>query len=166
MSSFKNVIVQNTLTAGGVKISNLPPRKILSSDDNSNIISSSVSTDDLEYLNNNDISLDSTNEKFIGSVPIYRKLILVQKLPNATRLTIQTGIESANYAWVDIGNSFAFNSSGGYYPIPYTDPYDNNINGLAVMMTGNGSNLVISSAANWEGYSAYISIKYTKTTDL
>lgn len=59
--------------------------------------------------------------QYLNSKPIYQKMISAGALPNNTMKSISTGITGADYVWVDMENSFAFNS-GASYPIPYVDP--------------------------------------------
>lgn len=137
---------------------------VLITDSDSNIIASSITVD--KFMNMAYYSLtgsETTNERFLAGADIYRKFISFGALPNKTSKTISTGITDANYIWIDVGNSLVFNG-GAAYPLPYVDPSDN-ANSITVRVTGNGQYITIQTGANWSSYSAYISLKYTKTTN-
>lgn len=105
-----------------------------------------------------------TSETFTGqylnSKPIYQKMISVGVLPNNTTKSISTGITDADYIWVDMENSFAFNH-GASYPIPYVDP-KTVANSIGVRITNNGATVIVSTGTNWSTYSGGITLRYTK----
>lgn len=105
-----------------------------------------------------------TSETFTGqylnSKPIYQKMISVGVLPNNTTKSISTGITGADYIWVDMENSFAFNH-GASYPIPYVDP-KTVANSIGVRITNNGATVIVSTGTNWSTYSGCITLRYTK----
>ena len=161
MATFKNI---NILSGGGVHLEDQPSNMVLITDSNSNIISSSITVDKLMSMAYYSLSgSNSTNERFLAGADVYRKFISFGALPNNTSKTMSTGITDANYIWIDVANSLIF-SSGSAYPLPYTDP-SNNANSVTVRITGNGQYITIQTGANWSGYSAYISLKYTKKTN-
>lgn len=98
--------------------------------------------------------------QYLNSKPIYQKMISVGALPNNTMKSISTGITGADYIWVDMENSFAFNS-GASYPIPYVDPRAV-ANSIGVRITSNGATVIVSTGANWSTYSGSITLRYTK----
>lgn len=98
--------------------------------------------------------------QYLNSKPIYQKMISAGALPNNTMKSISTGITDADYVWVDMENSFAFNS-GASYPIPYVDPRAV-ANSIGVRITSNGATVIISTGANWSTYSGSITLRYTK----
>ena len=98
--------------------------------------------------------------QYLNSKPIYQKMISVGALPNNTTKSISTGITGADYIWVDMENSFAFNS-GASYPIPYVDPRAV-ANSIGVRITSNGATVIVSTGANWSTYSGSITLRYTK----
>lgn len=100
-----------------------------------------------------------TGETFLGD-PVYTKLIDIGALPNKTSKTLKTGLSNANYIWIDITHSIAFNA-GACYPIPYPDP-TTPANAITARITNSGANIIVTTASNWSTYSAYIVIKYTK----
>lgn len=98
--------------------------------------------------------------QYLNSKPIYQKMISVGELPNNTTKSISTGITGADYIWVDMENSFAFNS-GASYPIPYVDP-KTVANSIGVRITNNGATVIVSTGTNWSTYSGGITLRYTK----
>ena len=98
--------------------------------------------------------------QYLNSKPIYQKMISVGVLPNNTTKSISTGITGADYIWVDMENSFAFNS-GASYPIPYVDP-KTVANSIGVRITNNGATVIVSTGTNWSTYSGGITLRYTK----
>lgn len=98
--------------------------------------------------------------QYLNSKPIYQKMISVGALPNNTTKSISTGITGADYIWVDMENSFAFNS-GASYPIPYVDP-KTVANSIGVRIINNGATVIVSTGTNWSTYSGGITLRYTK----
>lgn len=98
--------------------------------------------------------------QYLNSKPIYQKMISVEVLPNNTTKSISTGITGADYIWVDMENSFAFNH-GASYPIPYVDP-KTVANSIGVRITNNGATVIVSTGTNWSTYSGGITLRYTK----
>ena len=98
--------------------------------------------------------------QYLNSKPIYQKMISVGALPNNTTKSISTGITGADYIWVDMENSFAFNQ-GASYPIPYVDP-KTVANSIGVRITNNGATVTVSTGTNWSTYSGGITLRYTK----
>lgn len=98
--------------------------------------------------------------QYLNSKPIYQKMISVGALPNNTTKSISTGITGADYIWVDMENSFAFNQ-GASYPIPYVDPKAV-ANSIGVRITNNGATVIVSTGTNWSTYSGGITLRYTK----
>lgn len=98
--------------------------------------------------------------QYLNSKPIYQKMISVGVLPNNTTKSISTGITCADYIWVDMENSFAFNH-GASYPIPYVDP-KTLANSIGVRITNNGATVIVSTGTNWSTYSGGITLRYTK----
>ena len=98
--------------------------------------------------------------QYLNSKPIYQKMISVGVLPNNTTKSISTGITGADYIWVDMENSFAFNH-GASYPIPYVDP-KTVANSIGVRITNNGATVIVSTGTNWSTYSGGITPRYTK----
>ena len=97
--------------------------------------------------------------QYLNSAPIYQKIIEIDGLPNNTDKTISTGIDNADYIWIDQSNSFAFNA-GASYPIPYKDPRVSTI-GISARIINKGQNIIVSTGNDWNGYSGIVTVKYT-----
>lgn len=97
--------------------------------------------------------------QYLNSAPIYQKIIEIGGLPNNTDKTISTGIDNADYIWIDQSNSFAFNA-GASYPIPYKDPRVSTI-GISARIINKGKSIVVSTGNDWNGYSGIVTVKYT-----
>lgn len=100
-----------------------------------------------------------TGEYFAGK-PVYAKIIDIGTMPNNTTKTIGTGIEGAGYFWIDTSNSMVRNG-GASYPIPYADPAQS-ASDIAVRLYDGGKTLAVWTKTDWSGYSAFVTIKYTK----
>lgn len=97
--------------------------------------------------------------QYLNTAPIYQKIIEIGELPNNTDKTVSTGIDNANYIWIDQSNSFAFNE-GASYPIPYKDPRVSTI-GISARIINKGKNIIVSTGNDWNGYSGIVTVKYT-----
>lgn len=105
------------------------------------------------------IPAEPTGE-FLGSKPIYIKMVDIGAMPNATAKTVGTGITDADYFWIDPGNSLIF-SPGASYPMPYADPANIN-NSVTCRLGGGGTTLTVQTGTSWSGYSGIAAVKYTK----
>lgn len=103
----------------------------------------------------------STSEHVVGEwidgKPLYEKTINFGALPNTTTKSIS--LSSDTKLVIDI-EGFV-NRSGYYRPLPYPT-YEANY-GIRVGVDNN--QLVVATGVDWSSYSAYITIRYTKTTD-
>lgn len=118
------------------------------------------SANSFKYADPNDYS---TSEKIIGSwidgKPLYQKTISCGALPNATTKTVAHGI-SGTYSIKSI-QGYA-NYSTDTMPLPHTGVGDAaGANAISVAISG--SNIVVKTGSDRSNYSAYITIKYTKT---
>ena len=100
-----------------------------------------------------------TGEYFAGK-PVYAKIIDIGTMPNNTTKTISTGIKGAGYFWIDTSNSMVRNG-GASYPIPHADPAQSTSD-IAARLYNGGEMLAVRTKTNWSGYSAFVTIKYTK----
>lgn len=113
------------------------------------------------YNEQNSYSLNevATGKTWIDGKPIYRKVVNIGALPNATEKFVPHGISN-----LDI-----FTSISGYatsnqttIPLPYTVP-DNTVR---ISLYGNVNNVAINTNENLSAYNAtYAILEYTKTTD-
>lgn len=127
-----------------------------------------VLDDKITELNGNkiskyDVSLAAgevlTGETF-GGKPVYMRLFDIGVLPNNTSKTVDTGITSADYFWIDPTYSIIF-SAGAAYPLPYVDP-TNIANSIAARLIASGQQVVITTRSNWGTYAGFVAVRYTK----
>ncbi len=106
-----------------------------------------------------------TNEKWINGKPIYKKIIYISSLPNATATQYQHGISNVENIWCDLSNSFVdWNNSSGTAPLNYIG--GTSFNSMIEVRGITSSSFTIDThATNRSNLVAYITIKYTKTTD-
>lgn len=103
----------------------------------------------------------STTEQIIGTwidgKPIYRKVINVNSLPEATRTTITLDI---NYNKIITIRGMASNGTT-HIPIPWAD--ENNISNVMKCFVQE-NNLMIDTGSDRTNYGAFFVVEYTKTT--
>ena len=100
-----------------------------------------------------------TGETF-GGKPVYMRLVDIGALPNNTSKTINTGIASADYFWIDPTYSIIF-SAGATYPLPYVDP-TNIANSITARLIASGQQVVVTTRSNWSTYAGFVAVRYTK----
>ena len=98
-----------------------------------------------------------TGEKWIDGKDIYRRVINIERLPNATTQTI-TKIDT-NWIITDM-RGFAYGNGNFQFPIPNTST-ENTVEGIQIFVDGN-SNLVIRTGTDRSAYSGYIILEYIK----
>ena len=123
-----------------------------------------------ENLNNNFNYLDeknnySTNEivvgKWINNKPLYRKVVNIGNLPNATTKSVSTGISNLDYVTKLYGIA---NASNGFITLNDTYPGDATYDTRLFYNKTNGT-IDIITAFDRSSYSGYVVVEYTKTTD-
>lgn len=98
-----------------------------------------------------------TAERFEGK-PVYAKLVDFGALPNATYKTLSLGIVNGQKAVY----CQAITSSG--VALPYVDTSSNGVWSMRVKNV-NAATVTIETSANYSTLTAYVFVKYTKTTD-
>lgn len=121
----------------------------------------------LDELNAGLNDVFSYDERKVGTwvdgKPLYRKVILLSSLPNATSTTYQHGIQNVETIFVDGGHSFAEWSSGSTAQLPYlSNAYSSAVDINAVTDV---SYVVNTHGTDRRTMKAYITFLYTKTTD-
>lgn len=106
------------------------------------------------------VSAETLTGEYFAGKPVYAKIIDIGTMPNNTTKTIGTGIKGAGYFWIDTSNSMVRNG-GASYPIPHADPAQSASN-IAVRLHNGGETLAVWTKTDWSGYSAFVTIKYTK----
>lgn len=100
-----------------------------------------------------------TGETFVGK-PVYQRLVDIGALPNNMSKTINTGITSADYFWIDPTYSIIF-SAGSAYPLPYVD-LTNIANSITARLIASGQQVVVTTRSNWSTYAGFVAVRYTK----
>lgn len=98
-----------------------------------------------------------TTERWQGK-PVYYKVVDFGGLPNATTATVPIGAENIEWVFLDLSKSWAGPASN------LTTNYMTNWANITDMIVSNGQ-ISITTNANMTGTLAYITVKYTKTTD-
>ena len=120
----------------------------------SNAVSKSLSYSETEQ---------KTGGKWIDGKPIYRKIVDIGALPNATTKTVAHNI--SNYGVFTTIKGIAFNSAKtAQIELPYVATNAANIN-YAISIEINGSDIQIITGINRTSLSGYAILEYTKTTD-
>ena len=107
----------------------------------------------------------STTEQKIGTwingEDLYQKTISIGTLPNNTTKSVAHGITNIG-AVVDISGACYFQGVSVFYarPLPMVDTVL--ANNIRIDMTGD--NITVKTAADWSTYTAYVNIRYTKTS--
>lgn len=126
-------------------------------------IEKSINVDEEEWYNSNNIEKYSTNEIKIGTwidgKPIYRKVINIGALPNATTKTITHNISNLSMFIRVSGIAY---SPAGYTLLPYVQPALPNLN---VGIFANSTQVVVITTTDKSTNSGYAILEYTKTTD-
>jgi hypothetical protein len=134
--------------------------------DNSAGTTKKVSVEELSLAVNNTVNSYSTEEvntgkKWIDGKPIYRKIVDIGALPNATTKTVAHNI--SNYDVFTTIKGIAFNNAKtAQIELPYITA--NNIN-TAISIEINATDVQIISGINRSSLSGYAILEYTKTTD-
>lgn len=102
-----------------------------------------------------------TTERYLGK-PVYVKMIDCGNLPNAGLKTVSIGTSGLEKV-IDISGCAVDASNGDFYSIPATN-FDVSTPNIGLYVTGPQS-IVISTQSDRSSYSAYVKVKYTKTTE-
>lgn len=125
-----------------------------------------IKTSTINNHNVNDYSLEEvkTNETWMGKT-IYRKTIYIESLPNATTKVYEHGIENIEIIWTNPSKSFIIINidAGRTGTFPYVHAGGANKQ-LEVEVDNKG--LMVSTYVDRSNFSAYVTVEYTKTTDI
>ena len=105
-------------------------------------------------------SEQDTGCKWIDGKPIYKKTVDIGALPNAGSKTVAHGI--ANLGLVIKAEGFASGSGGVRVTFPFASVA---AVGDQIAMRFEPTNIVILTGVNRSGFSGYVTLYYTKTTD-
>ena len=126
-------------------------------DNNNNVDLEGIST-----LANNNTTETLTEKRWIDGKPIYRKIVNAGLFnANTTVKTVNHNIVDTDNCWVDESNSFALSADKAMcMPL---NQYNTATNYTRVYLTTGNINLI--NSGNYNGFTAYVSILYTKTSD-
>ena len=102
-----------------------------------------------------------TTERYLGK-PVYVKMIDCGNLPNAGLKTVSIGVSGLEKV-IDISGCVVDASNGDFYSIPATN-FDASVHNVGLYATGPQS-IAISTQSDRSSDSAYVKVKYTKTTE-
>lgn len=105
-------------------------------------------------------SEQDTGCKWIDGKPIYKKTVSIGALPNATSKSVAHGI--TNLGLVVKAEGFASDSGGVRVIFPFASV---SAVGDQITMRFEATNVVIFTGTNRSGFSGYVTLWYTKTTD-
>lgn len=131
---------------------------------NHNILNGAVTANKLDLSTIPSLSYSTveqaTGGTWIDGKPIYKKTIDIGSLPNGTGKSVDHGI--TNLERVVRHEGWALQSSdGAEIPLPYADTTASG----SVVIYASSTVIRISAASNRSGFSGYITLWYTKTTD-
>lgn len=100
-----------------------------------------------------------TKVKWIDGKPIYKKTINIGALPNNTSKSVNHGI--ANLKRIIRHEGWALASDGTELPLPYADTAASG----SVCVFASSADIRVVAGADRSGFSGYVTLYYTKTTD-
>lgn len=100
--------------------------------------------------------------KWIDNKPIYRKVIDIGNLPDASQTIVSHNISNIERI-VKLYGSATRDSDKDTLPIPYVTFNANNSGGVTIYV--NDTNVLISTSSDRTSYYAYVVLEYTKTSD-
>ena len=105
---------------------------------------------------------EKTNDIWVNGKTIYRKVIYIPSLPNATSQDIQHNISNVDEIWCDMGNSFIkWDSSAGNSPFNYIG--GTSFNAMIELRAFTTTKFTIDThSTNRSSLSAYVTLRYTK----
>lgn len=102
-----------------------------------------------------------TNKVWIDGKPIYMKTIIVEEIGNNKNFEVAYNIENVDMIWVNGEASFV---SAAHETLPTSCHYGGD-DWIRIWVNKNLNVIRLRSPANLTGYSAYVTLNYTKTTD-
>ena len=121
-----------------------------------------------EKLDEYSTSEVNTGKVWIDNKPIYRKVIYVSSLPNATSVDYPHNITNVDTIWIDLSTSFIQWSNGNTSPFNYLGSNSANTslaNAIEVRLANATKFSIETYNTNRSGLSAYVTLLYTKSTD-
>lgn len=109
----------------------------------------------------------STDERVVGTwidgKPLYEKTVDCGSLPNATFKDVNHGISNINSV-ISVSGCAYSSVSGNTLPLPFVGSYLSNVND-SIKIVVKSSVISITDMIDYSGLTAFVNIRYTKTTD-
>lgn len=112
----------------------------------------------------------SMEEQVVGTwmgKPLYRKTIAVGSLPNAGTIDVPTGVNNIDTIMFDLAHSF-WSNGNSYYPFTLASANGPEYVAYSAVLSCHdktSGEIEVIAGTDRTGYSAYVTILYTKTTD-
>ena len=107
--------------------------------------------------------------KWIDNKPLYSKTICINSLSNQTGKTMyDNNISNAKIVWIDEQNTFVEFADGNTAPLPFLNPavITNSVGNTSIAISDVGlTQFGISVGVDRSTVKAYVTLRYTKTTD-
>ena len=126
---------------------------------------------ELENVTRNTKNTMSGTEHFVGEYylngkPIYEKTFYIASLPsNTTKTWYNHNIANVDEIWFDFSASFIKWTSGEVSEINYPDSFTSNGVNAIIVYDLNNTKFAIKTGTDRSSVSAYITLRYTKTTN-
>ena len=127
---------------------------------------STTDTYSCDYFN--DCNTYSTNEintgkTWIDGKPIYRKIVIIDELPDNGAATYSSGITDSVDKMLNItGTAMSKTTFLNAFPLPYIDKYSGSNNNIELVWLGTSKEVRITTDTNRTTLCAYIFLEYTK----
>lgn len=109
-----------------------------------------------------------TGEYWIDGKKIYRKTVNYGYLPNNAYKTLRHYISNIDIIWIDASNSFISVNDNAKTATPFGNPINPSAPSpitTAIATSVDSNNINIQTGRDLSSWSAYVTLKYTKTTD-
>ena len=159
---FKNITGTNTTTEPKNDTTNWEETTIILNEQSSSLINTYC----CDYIN--DCNTYSTNEintgkTWIDGKPIYRKIVVIDELPDNTAAAYSSGITDSVDKMLNItGTAMSKNTFTNAFPLPYIDKYSGSNNNIELVWLGTSKEVRITTDTNRTTLCAYIFLEYTK----
>lgn len=119
-----------------------------------------------DYINkiNNYLTTEQVIGKWITGKPLYRKVIDLGALPNASAKTIPTGLTfNSTHCILTKLYGIASYSNGISFPLPFSS--NNGVEYNVALNVDNSNNVAVATAQDRSGMTGYAVLEYIKATD-
>lgn len=119
---------------------------------------------DLKVQNTMSETEHFTGEYYINGKPIYAKTIYISSLPNTTLVAYPHNTSDVEEIWFDVSKSYCIWADGTRGPLPFL--LQNNLSNSIQLSGLTTTEFNIRTGNDRSTLSAYVTINYTKTTDV